>query len=167
MTEREREDLKRRNVGARKRADADPAAVAATALSSDALAAALDTWPPVGVPPYMLAVLADPDAIPAVPADGGAAQRKAADAERHAAEAANTPAWRALLARDLIAQWRARAALAALRRTQPDLRIPDAADVPAALVATLATLPERADGETGLSLLTVLVEAIPMAVEAR
>ena len=184
-----REAAQRRNEDARARADADPAAVAdhATGANLPNLTARLAEWPVPGVDPGEMATARrdmvirgeaghdlDPDETAA--ADQWSTltpfeqveRRVVAQRQHDHAEANQTAAWRAMMARDLAAQWVQREALAAVRWDKLNIRPPPmlgAAEVPARLVEHLAKLPERRGSDTGLSLLTVLVEALPLPVE--
>ena len=181
-----REAAQRRNEDARARADADPAAVAdhATGANLPNLTARLAEWPVPGVDPGEMATARrdmvirgeaghdlDPDETAA--ADQWSTltpfeqveRRVVAQRQHDHAEANQTAAWRAMMARDLAAQWVQREALAAVLNMPPPPMLAAAA-VPARLVEHLANLPERRGSDTGLSLLTVLVEALPSPRDA-
>ena len=135
------------NQAASARAEANPTVVADAAARSTEIAAALAAWPIPGI-----------DAEKDLEAPLSLADRKKEEAAWRAAEAAQSPAWRASVLSDLLKQ----------RRLSPDARAImarygfhfDAARNAEAICKHLAALPTAPGSDSGLSLLTLVPQPV-------
>ena len=144
------------NATALEWAGKDPVMVADFACASDDLRGWLAEWPPVGVPPGMLAD-DDGKTWAALPAAEMRAQLQQADEEWEQAGEAQTPAWRALMLKDLLLQRRRPDFMARMR--ERGLSNYEDDDNARGIVEHLAKMPQAPDSTGGLSMLATLARA--------
>ena len=154
----DRERLKQRNREAGELATRYPDKVADAALDSDELHAILNEWP-------KMETLPDWKMDETVPAFFRRAD--VVIAQRQKAEYDQTPEWRVSMVWSLLLKWDVlkRHPCEVIERWLPEYAAIDSDDVAQNLISYLAELPDRSQENTGISLLTDLVENMPVPVE--